>query len=88
MEITSAFNSGVEGIRRAEQAVAESADKIATQVVQSPQVESPSELSNEQAVNLSEELVNLRVEEFNAKANAQVLQTADEVIGTLLDTSA
>ena len=27
----------------------------------------------------------LKVEEFNAKANTQSIQTADEVLGTLID---
>ncbi|GAA5216453.1 hypothetical protein ACFSJ3_12590 [Corallincola platygyrae] len=87
MEIPSAINSGIEGVRRAEQSVAESANNIATSVVEPEVVEEPA-LQTEEAINLSEELVNLRVQEFNAKASAQVIQTADEVIGTLLDTSA
>jgi len=32
-----------------------------------------------------EALVNLKVEEFNAKANTQSIQTADDVLGTLID---
>ncbi|RCU51126.1 hypothetical protein EZV61_17995 [Corallincola luteus] len=87
MEIPSAVNSGVEGLRRAEQSVAETANNIATQVV-TPEPEGEEVLGAEQALSLSEELVNLRVQEFTAKANAQVIQTADEVIGSLLDTSA
>ncbi|TAA46058.1 flagellar biosynthesis protein FlgE [Corallincola spongiicola] len=87
MEIPSAVNSGVEGLRRAEQSVAETANNIATQVV-TPESEGEEVLGAEQALSLSEELVNLRVQEFTAKANAQVIQTADEVIGSLLDTSA
>ncbi|KKE80886.1 hypothetical protein N479_24315, partial [Pseudoalteromonas luteoviolacea S4054] len=34
---------------------------------------------------IDESLVNLKVEEFNAKANTQSIQTADEVLGTLID---
>jgi flagellar hook protein FlgE len=34
---------------------------------------------------VDEELVNLKVEQFNAKANVATIQTADEVLGTLID---
>ncbi len=37
---------------------------------------------------LTDELVRLRVEERNAQASAKVIETADEVVGTLIDTTA
>jgi flagellar hook protein FlgE len=40
-----------------------------------------------QPAKIDEALVNLKVEEFNAKANTQSIRTADEVLGTLIDIS-
>ena len=34
---------------------------------------------------LTESVVALKVEEFNAKANVQTIRTADEALGTLID---
>ena len=41
-----------------------------------------------QPARIDEALVNLKVEEFNAKANVNTIQTADEVLGTLIDIKA
>ena len=39
------------------------------------------------SVNLNQEIVNLKVAEFQAKASSEVIQTADETLGTILDVS-
>lgn len=41
-----------------------------------------------EAVDLTEQLVRLKVGEHTAKAGARILQTADEVLGTLINTKA
>ncbi|MCP9337235.1 hypothetical protein [Stutzerimonas xanthomarina] len=41
-----------------------------------------------ETVGLTEELVQLKVGEHQAKAGARILQTADEVLGTLINTKA
>ena len=91
----SAFNAGVQGLQSASEGITESSVNIARaqteredveRVEQSQEVrqaESPQPAS--QPVNVTNELVNLRVEQFNAQANTQSIQTADEVLGTLID---
>lgn len=41
-----------------------------------------------EALELTEELVQMKVGEHQAKAGARMLQTADEVLGTLINTRA
>ncbi len=41
-----------------------------------------------ETVDLTEELVQLKVGEHQAKAGTRILQTADEVLGTLINTKA
>ncbi len=99
MPIASVFNAGVEGYGRATQAAEQATRNInratldqqdASQQQQSRQLQAAS--SNEavtapvsQTPNVTEEIVNLKVAEFSAKANAKTIQTADEVLGTLID---
>ncbi|HAJ85816.1 MAG TPA: hypothetical protein DCP33_02765, partial [Pseudomonas sp.] len=46
-------------------------------------------LGNSQAVaELTEELIQLKVGEHTAKLGARMIQSADEVLGTLIDTQA
>ncbi len=96
MDIGTALNSGVQGLQQASQGISESSANIARartdrEQVDREQVEQQSLQSpappptQNNSVNVSEELVNLRVEQFNAQANTQSIQTADEVLGTLID---
>lgn len=41
-----------------------------------------------ETVDLTEQLIQMKVGEHQAKAGARVLQTADEVLGTLINTTA
>ncbi|ELM3616889.1 flagellar biosynthesis protein FlgE [Aeromonas sobria] len=74
MRIDSAFNSGVQGFQRAEQI----ADKASNQIAR---LNTP---SGDQ-VQVTDELVNLKVAERQAGASAKVVQTASDVMGTLID---
>lgn len=99
MPISSVFNNGVEGFNRASQGIEQASAEInrATieqqddeQLAQQRQLQAarPEEAVTPpvtQPARLDEALVNLKVEEFNAKANTQTIQTADEVLGTLID---
>lgn len=51
-----------------------------------PMVETSQTLTN--TVELTEQLVQMKVGEHQAKAGARMLQTADEVLGTLVNTKA
>ncbi|WP_108649046.1 hypothetical protein [Dongshaea marina] len=97
MDIQSAFNSGVEGLKNAQLQASEAAQAIADQTSprqQEIQVQPTQETqtqSDEQPqvsdgnTNITQELVELRVAENQAKASANVVKTADEVAGTLID---
>ncbi len=94
MEIQSAFNAGVQGFQKASQDAAKAAENIATSVVETPDYSIEQESNNpsanvaqnsESPVNLTQSVVDLRVAEFQAKASAEVVKSADENLGTLLD---
>jgi len=98
MEIQSAFNAGVEGFQRATERANKAAINIAgntlannsaentIQTEQTSQGQSVAGTANVTDVN--NELVELKVAEYQAKASAEVVQTADDVLGTLIDVTA
>lgn len=99
MEISAnAFRSGLNGIqsgqRRADQAAADIASNTvnpAQQATQTPpqnQVNPSSQIAERSRPDLTESLVTLRAAENEVRANARVVDTADEVLGTLIDTRA
>ncbi len=101
MEISAnAFNSGLSGIqagqRRVEQAAVEIASNSVSQPAQPASQQTPAQNQVNQAPraaeqtrpDLAESLVALRVGENEVRANARVVETADEVLGTLIDTRA
>ncbi len=97
VEIQSAFNSGVQGFQKA----TENANKAASDIVSNtvldqqaatesqqaiqPSTQSNSQQSTEAQPNLTQSIVNLKVAEYQAKGSAEVIKTADEALGTLLD---
>jgi len=86
MEIQSALNAGVAGFNQATETATEAARNIAQETTQPLEsTEAPAQPTQAQNVNLTEEIVNLRVAEVQAQASAEVIQTADETLGTLLD---
>jgi flagellar basal body rod protein FlgC len=100
MEVSSAFTTAQQGLANANQGIERAASNIARassnddKQVEREQVSEQQLESNRPApptpearpqVNLTEETVNLRVEQFNAQANVRSLQSADEVLGTLID---
>lgn len=99
MEISAnAFNSGLSGIqagqRRVEQAASELAGNTLGQPQQGSQIPprnpvNPAPQAVEQnRPDPAQSLVALRVGEYEVRANARVVETADEVLGTLVDTRA
>jgi hypothetical protein len=99
VEIQSAFNVGVQGLQKANEDVYKAAENIATStslaaesygVVQASNdpVANVNEITKQKgdsSVNLTQSLVDLRVAEFQAKASVEVIQSADENLGSLLD---
>jgi len=96
LDIQSAFNSGVQGFQQAQN----DADKAAADIVESTtfsgdeysqevaSIDSSQDVQPEDAPNLTQSIVDLKVAEFQAKASAEVIQTSDDVLGTLLDVTA
>ncbi|KAF7769037.1 hypothetical protein PCIT_a3579 [Pseudoalteromonas citrea] len=99
MPIGDVLNNGIEGFNRATQGIERASAEInrATietqdegQQAQQRQLQGarPEESVTapvSQSAKIDEALVNLKVEEFNAKANVQTIRTADEALGTLID---
>lgn len=94
MDVRSAYNSGLTGFQDASAQLSKASTQIAhagsaeTRVSEEPLAsESLSSPAERAPISLSTELINLKVAEFQAKASAKVITTADEVVGTLINTS-
>lgn len=96
MEIQSAFNAGVQGFQKASEDANKAAENIAANVVENSesygigqesnnQVSDVANQNSDNSVSLTQSVVDLRVAEFQSKASAEVVQSADENLGTLLD---
>jgi len=104
MEIQSAFNSGLQGLQNARATADQAAtDIVANTTVQaekdSEQVNSEGSntevntdinqtSSRNNVPDLNQSIVNLKVAEFQAKASTEVIRSADDSLGTLLDVTA
>ena len=99
MEISpNAFASGLGGIQAGQRRVEQAAGEIASNAIpppaqgsQSPpqnQVNPAPQAAEQTRPDLAQSLVALRVGENEVRANARVVETADEVLGTLIDTRA
>ncbi|GMM86357.1 hypothetical protein [Pseudoalteromonas sp. MTN2-4] len=101
MPIGDVLNNGIDGYNRASQGIERATAEInrsavteqdESQLAQQRQLQgaSPDEAVTapvSQPAKIDEALVNLKVEEFNAKANTQSIRTADEALGTIIDIS-
>ncbi|CAH9054067.1 hypothetical protein PSECIP111951_01908 [Pseudoalteromonas holothuriae] len=99
MPIGDVLNTGLEGFNRASQGIERASAEINRATVQNQSDQEQSQQRQLQAASaneattapvsqpakIDESLVNLKVEEFNAKANTQTIRTADEALGTLID---
>ena len=100
MEIPSALNSGLQGFQNAKA----SADQAAADIVANTTLNSEDQAnstnteevntevntatSSSQLPDLNQAIVNLKVAEFQAKASTEVIKSADDSLGTLLDVTA
>jgi hypothetical protein len=96
MEIQSAFNSGIQGLQKATNEAGKAAANIAAEtsarrdqnIITDTDI-SQTVTSKEQKIpELNKSIVDLKVAEFQAKSSVQVIKTADDVLGTLIDVSA
>lgn len=91
MEIQTAFNSGIQGLQKA----TEASEQAAADIVASTQASQDTDLANIQTATteqkipeLNQSIVDLKVAEHQAKAATEVIKTADDSLGTLLDVTA
>lgn len=92
---TSVLNQGLQGLQKSQQEIQRSANDIAQAGIESAQApanagtQSPgSEQQVQPSQDVVEPLINLRRQEQIFNANAQVVKTADETLGSLLDVKA
>ncbi|GAA0817836.1 hypothetical protein GCM10009111_19670 [Colwellia asteriadis] len=101
MYIQSSFNSGIEGFQNARATADKAAADIAANTLASnEQAETQnvnaevntdivSQATKPESVpDLNQSIVNLKVAEFQAKAATEVIKSADESLGTLIDVTA
>jgi len=91
MEIQSAFNSGVQGLQRSTEAADQAAADIAAETSAAQEADAVSEApvrSEQKVPDLNQSIVDLKVAEHQAKASTEVIQTADDSLGTLPDVTA
>jgi len=94
MDIRSAYNSGVAGLQNASAQLNNASSKINQSTIdslnaqtQDAPLEDVSLSTDRTPESLTTELVNMKVAEFQAKASTKVITTADDAMGTLINTS-
>lgn len=87
MEIQSAFNTGLQGLEKANEQVNKAASDIAASTAYdyTQKIENDSITQSAQQPDLTKSIVDLKVAEYQAKSSVEVIKTADETLGTLLD---
>ena len=91
MEIQSAFSSGLQGFQKADEDASKAASDIAastsyrSESLQQSETTATAQLQTQTQPDLTQSIVDLKVAEFQAKGSANVIKTADETLGTLLD---
>jgi flagellar basal body rod protein FlgG len=81
MTVNSVLQSGLQGVQRGIEGV----ERSATDIVRSGTVDGAAGSNSNDIV---ESIVDLKLYERSIEASAQVVRTADEVLGSLLDTMA
>ncbi|WP_448547001.1 hypothetical protein [Thalassotalea fusca] len=95
MEINSAFNAGVKGFQNATERATQAAASIVEKTSITAEDFAIGQGINDNTIDqntksgdlsdLNQEIVDLKVAEFQAKASAEVIKTADDMVGSLLD---
>jgi hypothetical protein len=94
MDVRSAFNSGLTGYQNASAQLSNASSRIAQAGTaeksmvgeqQASEIISPS--AERTSISLTTEVINLKIAEIQAKSSAKVISTANDMVGTLIDTS-
>jgi hypothetical protein len=97
MDVLSTINSGLQGLQNARQLVDKSAADITNEIVTTNSINDDTATSKQTSLNnsrqqevpeLNQSIVNLKVAEYQAKASSEVIKSADDALGTLLDVTA
>lgn len=96
MQIQSAFNSGIQGFQKATDEASQAAANIAAETSAKRDEDVITQTENSQTAankeqkipELNQSIVDLKVADYQAKSSAQVVKTADEALGTLVDVTA
>lgn len=89
MEISgSAFSAGLSALQSGQRRIDQAGADIAGSSVQRNQQAPSARVQEFNDVDQASNLVDLNVGKFQAEAGAQVIKTADDVLGTLIDTHA
>lgn len=81
MDVGSALNTGLQGMQNSQQRITEAATEIAKAGTKPAQEVEPVQ-------DVAQPLVEMKIDQLVFDASAQVVSTADETIGALLDTRA
>lgn len=93
MDVRSAFYSGIAGFQDASAKLSNASSQIAqagraeksmTANQQPPEINSPSAVRA--PISITTELINAKISELHAQSATKVIHTADDMIGTLIDT--
>ena len=97
MDIQSAYNSGLQGFLQAQGNANKAAQNIVESTVTNSQDLAIAQQPTDELIgstnrpeklpDLSQSIVDLKVAELQAKASAQVIKTADDTLGNILDVS-
>jgi flagellar hook protein FlgE len=85
MDVGSVVNQGLIGMQKSQSSMLQSAQQIA-QAGATQRADAPA--ASSQSSDLASSLVNLKVQSQVFDSSAKVVKSADETIGTLLDTKA
>jgi hypothetical protein len=104
MEISSALNSGLQGLQNSRATADQAAeDIVASTTLSTESKNNPASFSasngevntevsnpnsNVEVPDLNQAIVTLKVAEYQAKASTEVIKSADDALGTLLDVTA
>jgi len=95
MDVRSAFNSGLAGFQDASAQLSNASSRIAQAGIaeksmadeQQQALGSPSLSAERAPISITTELINMKIAEIQAKGSAKVISTANDMVGTLIDTS-
>jgi len=94
MDVRSAFNSGLAGFQNASAQLSNASSRIAqagiaeNSITANQQTQGSLSPSAERApISIATELINMKVAEMQGKASAKVIESADDMLGTLIDTT-